>query len=314
MSQKILLVQLASLGDCLFVTTIAKQIKEIDYPKCHLTWMITSRCRQVIKNNPFIDNVIEIPLNNLKDIQGSRNSIAQYMNANNYSALYDKIFVTDFTKENAKNWYGTTRSSLFRSYPHELKINPQPIIFLDDTEKKNVATFCMHKKITDRTFNILVEYAPQSGQSRLNFHRVMYIANQIVAKAHPPKIILSSVKAFDTGNENIIDASSLSWRENAELANYCDLIVGCSSGISWLCTSNATKQLPFIQVIDPNYMNGRFSASMKLDFLYFGIETANLIEMWNPTDEQLKDCILKAIIDMPGAKKKYDIDNELLFC
>ena len=63
---KILLVQLGSTGDCLFVTTIARQIKEVDYPGCHLTWVIGSRYKPAIINNPHVDEILEIPVNNIR--------------------------------------------------------------------------------------------------------------------------------------------------------------------------------------------------------------------------------------------------------
>ena len=37
---KVSLVQLDANGDCLYATTIARQIKQ-DYPGCHLTWWIS---------------------------------------------------------------------------------------------------------------------------------------------------------------------------------------------------------------------------------------------------------------------------------
>src|SRR6185312_12562801 len=175
---KVLLVQLASNGDCLFVTTIAKQIKEIDYPGCHLTWLIGSMCVQVVKNNPYIDNTIQIPFS-MGDLALERSKIGEHIeNAGGYEE-FDKIFITDYTKENLKNWFGTTRSSLFRSYPHALKINPQPLIYLTDEEKSNVAEFCKKNSITDNTYNILFECAPQSVQSQMTFSRAKQIAEHL---------------------------------------------------------------------------------------------------------------------------------------
>ena len=45
--KNILLVQLFSNGDCLYATTIARQIKQ-DYPGCKLTWAIASFCKDII--------------------------------------------------------------------------------------------------------------------------------------------------------------------------------------------------------------------------------------------------------------------------
>jgi hypothetical protein len=305
---KILLVQIASNGDCLFVTTIARQIKEIDYPGCHLTWLIGSKYARVILNNPYIDDVIQIPLNEVGDIQNQRDKINEYVeNAGGYYQ-FNKIFITDYVALNKKNWFGTTRSSLFRSYPHPLKIDPQPLIYLTDEEKNNVSDFCKKHAVTDNTFNILFECAPQSGQSLMTFQRAKQLAEQLADQNKNIKFILTSNQSFVSANPNIIDGSVISWRENAELANYCHLLVGCSSGISWLCTSNWTKPIPFIQAINPNYQLGL--ASMKIDFKFWGVKGRKLIELNNPTDDVLRKCIVATSINnFETAQKKYDSKN-----
>jgi hypothetical protein len=289
---RVLLVQLASLGDCLFVTAIARQIKEIDFPGCHLTWLIGSRYTPAIENNPYVDSVIEIPLSSIDDIEKQRNLISEHIFYFGGYDNFDQIFITDYTPLNMGNWFGTTRSSLFRSYPYKLKVNPQPIIYLTDEEKVHVAVFCDVNSINGSSYNILFECSPQSGQSLMTLEKAKEIAKQIVSKNHKIKIILSSNQPFVSNNPNIIDGSIISWRENAELANYCNLVVGCSSGISWLCTSQWTKHLPIIQIINPHYSGRRFSASMKIDFKYFGIDTTNLIELYNPSEYILQECIL----------------------
>lgn len=307
---RVLLVQLASMGDCLFVTAIARQIKEIDFPGCHLTWMIGSRYTPAIKNNPYVDAVIEIPLISLNDNYEQRILINEHTaNAGGYKK-FDKIFVTDYTTANFKNWFGTTRSALFRSYPYELKVNPQPIIYLTDEEKERVAEFCSKNNIDDTSYNILFECSPQSGQSLMTLDKAKRIAAQTTIKNKNVKFILTSNQSFVSDNPNIIDGSVISWRENAELANFCNLMVGCSSGISWLCTSQWTKPLPFIQIVNPGYMKGNFSASMKIDFRYFGIVTNNLVELYNPSEDLVQACILSACKnDFESIRRKYDVND-----
>lgn len=309
---KILLVQLGANGDCLFVTTIAKQIKEIDYPGCHLTWMIGYRYKHVIENNPFIDKIIEVPIFTLTDTYAFRDRIPELIKEE--KKKYEHVFVTDYTTENYQNWYGTTRSSLFRSYPHKLKIRPEPLIFLNEFEKKQVAEFCKKHKITSNSFNILFECAPQSGQSKMTLEIAQQIACEIATIRPQCKFILSSDTTFESNNKCIIDASSINWRANAELVNNCNLFVGCSSGISWLCTTNWSKKIPFIQIINPGYMSGKISASVKMDFKYFGLNTSNIIEMQNPSHKKIVDCILGVIDgEFQNSKKNYDSDQNSVF-
>lgn len=306
---RILLVQLGANGDCLFVTTIAKQIKEIDYPGCNLTWMIGKRYRQVIKNNPFIDRIVEVPIQDITDTKYFRERIPELIESESKIYSYDHVFVTDYTYINYDKWFGTTRSSLFRCYPHSFKINPQPLIFLDYEEQIQVNLFCNTNNITDSTYNILFECAPQSGQSRMNFETAHHIANILVSEIDNCKIILSSPTKFESNNVNIIDGSVISWRCNAELVNYCHLFIGCSSGISWLITSNWCKKIPSIQIIDPNYMQGKISASVILDYTYFGLDTSDIIEMKNPRNVEIISCISEVISgNFQIAKIKSDIN------
>ena len=312
---RVLLVQLASMGDCIMVTAIARQIKEIDFPGCHLTWLIGSRYTPAIKNNPYVDAVIEISLSSITDIHKQKRLINDHIvNAGGYDK-FDKIFVTDYTPINFGNWFGTTRSALFRCYPHKLKVNAQPIIYLTDEEKANVAAFCHKNSINNFSYNVLFECAPQSGQSLMTLEKAKEITGQVLSKNPNIKFILSSNQPFISRNPNIIDGSSISWRENAELANYCNLMVGCSSGISWLCTSQWTKALPFIQIINPHFNREKIlSASMKIDFRYFGIDTKNLIELYNPSDDILQECILSATENkFNQIKNLYDITDNSYF-
>ena len=195
-----------------------------------------------------------------------------------------------------------------------MKLNPQPLIYLTDGEKLSVEKFCCENKIDKFSYNVLFECSPQSGQSLMTFNKAKQLAAQIVSNHKNIKFILSSNEPFTSDNSNIIDGSAISWRENAELANYCNLMMGCSSGISWRCTSQWTKPLPFIQIVNPMYMKGDFSASMKIDFRYFGIDTKNLVELYNPPEDILAACIISASKNnFQIIKEKYDVTDNSYF-
>ena len=288
----ILLVQLGSNGDCLFVTTIAKQIKEIDYPGCTLTWMIGSNCSHIIENNHFIDEKIIIPIKDINDLWYKRNNINDLIQKETITYNFDRIFITDFTIENAKLRFGTTRSTLFRCYNHKITISPEPQIFLINHEIENVYNFCKKNLIIKGENNILFECSPQSGQSNISFEKAIKISEFILSKINDVKIILSSNIKFTHPNKNIIDASVLSIRENAELVNYCNLMIGCSSGLTWLATSNWPKKIQMIQLISPHFKNGIIPASVKTDFEYLGLSLNSLIELYDPNDMLISECIV----------------------
>lgn len=268
---KILLVQLASNGDCLFTTTIAKQIKEIDHPNCELSWLIGTKFKSILDFNPHVDKIETIEIQDLQDMEKARANLDGIIE--NLPYKYDKIYITDHCERNKNNWYGTTRSSLFRSYKHKLKISSQPVIVLSESEIKGVNEFIEKQKLSEAKKVILFECSPQSMQSKLNFEDAVHIAEKIVVKNKDVKIILSSPHEVKNANENIIDASTLSFRQNAELVKHCDLLIGCSSGITWISFSNAAKKIPMIQ-----FINAPAWASVYWDCKYFGIDTQSLIE------------------------------------
>ena len=311
---KILLVQLGSTGDCLFVTTIARQIKEVDYPGCHLTWLIGSRYKPAIINNPHVDEILEIPVNNIEDLAKNRMDIPNLVRKLQDERKFEKIFITDFTHENSDNFYGTTRTSLFRGYPHKIKIPVDPVINLVDSEINRVNKFLFENNLKDSTFNILFECSPQSSQSNMNLEMAKKIAYQVIEKFPFVRVILSSHNKLSDTHQGIIDGSVLTWRENAELTKNCHLLIGCSSGISWLNTSSWSAKLPMIQSINPNYFHATLTASLKIDFQYFGLITDNLIEIADPSEEELLDCISLVIEhDFSKAHSKYRKHREIRF-
>ncbi len=311
---KILIVQLGSTGDCLFVTTIARQIKEVDYPGCHLTWLIGSKFKPAIINNPHVDEILEIPVNNIDELTKNRMDIPNLVRKLKDERKFEKIFITDYTPENYDNFYGTTRTSLFRGYPHKIKIPVEPVINLIDSEIDCVSKFLSENNLTSNTFNILFECSPQSSQSNMNLEMAKKIAYQVIEKFPFARIILSSHNKLSEIHPCIIDGSVLTWRENAELTKSCNLLIGCSSGISWLNTSSWSAKLPMIQSINPTYFGAKITASLKIDFQYFGLSTDNLIEIANPTEEELLDCISLVIgHDFAKAHSKYKNYRKIRF-
>ncbi len=251
--------------------------------------------------------MIEIPIQSAEDVIKHRKLIPYHVAEAQGSGKFNQIFITDYTERNYKNWFGTTRASLFRNYPYPLKVDPKPLLFLDEQEVGRVKQFCFKNNLTADSYNIIFECSPQSGQSLMNPEKAKFIAEQVTAINPNVKFILSSNIPVKSENPNILCGSSLSWRENAELSKYCDLLLGCSSGISWLCTSNWARKLPTIQVINPSYMGGRISASMKADYLYYGLNTDHIIELYNPSDDVLKRCILMVCSgDFKRYKNRYD--------
>jgi hypothetical protein len=285
--KRFLIGQLGSFGDCLYATTVARQIKN-DYPGSHLTWAIGSIYRSILDGNPYVDEIWEFPLSsriNLLDRwQQFENEAVERKNRGDF----DEIFLTQVFPNNLKNFDGTLRSSIFRAYNKPITVSVSPVLRLLPTEVENVRIFAESHHLEMRKHVILFETSPKSGQSFVTLEFALEVSKKIIEKTPDLCVILSSNESVNSPDERIIDGSVLSFRENAELTKYCTLLIGCSSGISWLSTSDWAKQLPMIQLLKKETF---VYASFVHDHEYQGIPTDLIIEMTECSVNTLYLCI-----------------------
>jgi hypothetical protein len=302
-TKRILLVQLYSNGDCLYATAVARQIKQ-DYPGCQLTWMIAKFCKDIITGNPYIDGVLvtdEVPKNDVIAFRKLKKKVLK----EKAEGKWDEVFITHNMDDNQALYDGTIRGMIFGAYPNPITVPVQPVLVLSEEEKQKVKLFAQQNKLQRFRNIILWEYAPQSGQSVLSFDFVMKVAQRITL-IPDTCVILSSANSFPSTGK-IIDASSLSVRENAELTHYCSLLVGCSSGITWISTSSAAKQLPMLQLLDPQ---AYFRNAPSVDFDRYGISTKELIELIQFDEEKIVHAV-KIIVEEGFDKAKENFNESL---
>lgn len=305
--RRILLVQLYSNGDCLYATAVARQIKQ-DFPGCHLTWNIAGSCKNIISQNPYVDEVLvtdEVPKNDIIAFRKLKKKVFREKE----EGKWDEVFVTHNMDDNQALYDGTIRGMIFRAYPKPITVPVQPVLVLSEEETHRVKLFTETNKVQQFKNVILWEFAPQSGQSVLSFDFVRKVAERII-QLPGTCVILSSANSFSS-TEKIIDASILSVRENAELTHYCSLLIGCSSGITWLSTSSAAKQLPMLQLLDPQ---AYFRNAPSVDFNRYGISTNELIELIQFDEEKIVQAV-KTIVEegIITAKEKFNEPLPLQF-
>lgn len=302
-AKKILLVQLFSNGDCLYATTVARQIKN-DFPGCSLTWAIAGFCKNIISENPYVDEVRIINEVQKNDLTAFRKLKKKVFNEK-AEGKWDEVFVTHNMDDNQALYDGTIRGMIFRAYPLPITVPVEPVLVLTPEEKNKVAAFAEENKLQSFKNVILWEYAPQSGQSVLHIDFVMKLASRITS-LQSTCVILSSANSFPSTKE-IIDASRLTIRENAALTHYCHLLIGCSSGITWLDTSSAARFLPMVQLLDPYTA---FLNAPSVDFDRYGIPAEKLIEIIHINETTVFNCIRTIVeTDFETARKTY---NEIL--
>jgi ADP-heptose:LPS heptosyltransferase len=306
-NKKILLVQLFSNGDCLYATTIARQIKG-DYPGCYLTWAIAGFCKTIIANNPFVDEVMEV--NSV--VKNDESAFRRFMNelSRRKSAKeFDELFITQIFGKNQAFYDGSIRSTIFRAYPNIVTVPVQPVLRLFDSEKKKVEDFSLVHNLSSYKYVLLFEFAPLSGQANITRAMTIEIAEKLTVDKSVC-VILSSGNKLEHPNENVIDGSVLTLRETAALTHYCTMLIGCSSGITWASTSDAAKVLPMIQIMNPktNWLN-----PVSRDFMRFGFNTDSLIELTTINEKEITNCIEDAIKDFKSARGKYNHEIQMNF-
>jgi hypothetical protein len=291
--KRILLGHLASFGDCLLATPIARQIKE-DYPGCVLTWAVGSMYRPAIEGNPYVDEIWEIPLTNRNEMENIWRRFEPEAGRRVAEGEFDEMFLTQINPNNYQNFDGTIRASILRGYPRPITVPLTPVLRLRDDEVARVRRFAEEQGIARWKHVVLFECASRSGQSDVTPSYALDVARRVRERLGDCCFILSSNEKIDSREAGIVDASVLSPRENAELSKYCTMLVGCSSGITWVCTSDWAKKLPTIQVLK---RSTSVYASMAHDALYFGLPDGHIIEMTDSPAQRLADCIREALTE-----------------
>lgn len=285
--KRILLGQLGANGDCLYATAIARQIKQ-DYPGCHLTWAIGQRCRAILQENPYVDEVWEVEQLEHTYSASEWQTFEAEVSERKRRGDFDEVFLTQVSPGNVHNYVGSIRASIFRGYPRPITVPVAPVLHLTTEEKNKANDFLQLHDLGDKKQVVLFECSPKSEQSRVNPDYALSFARLLVAKYPDAVIILSSNRAIASDHANIIDGSMLSLRETAGIISHCSLLIGCSSGITWIATSEGIQAPPMIQLLVPDLI---ISNSVAYDYESRGVSTQSIIEMIDYPVERLVRCV-----------------------
>lgn len=297
---RILLVQLYSNGDCLYATAVARQIKK-DFPGARLTWAISSSCKSIIAHNPYVDDVMEVTEVQKNDVAAFRRFRKKIIELK-HNGSFDEVFITHNLDRNHAYYDGSIRSSILKAYPLPVTVPVTPVLRLTDTEIGNARKFAEKHELEKYKNVILFEFAPLSGQLPITKELAIGIAEDIAVE-YEAAVILSSANKITHTNKAIIDGSQLTLRETAALTHHCTLLLGCSSGITWISTSDAAKQLPMIQLLNPNttWVN-----PVSRDFERFGLPYEQVIEILEVNRTRIVDCVRLAVKDFAMAREKFN--------
>lgn len=294
--KKIILAQLYSNGDCLYATTVARQIKN-DFPGCHLTWAIASFCKSIILNNPFVDETLIVDSVAKNDVAAFRR-FKKEIYSQQKEGFYDEVFIVHNTDTNHAYYDGSIRSSILKAYPHPITVPVQPVLRLFSHEIEKANKFALDNGLENYQDIVLFEYAPQSGQSNITTDFAMTVSEGIVSKGKTA-VILSSANKINHPDKAIIDGSSLTLRETAALSHHCTFLLGSSSGITWITTSEAGKQLPMVQLLNAYT---KWVNPISRDFERFHILNDKVIELLHFDEAKIIECVNVALRNFEQAK------------
>jgi hypothetical protein len=302
---RVLLGQLGSNGDCLYATTVARQVKH-DFPGCHLTWAISSLCRPVIENNPHVDDIWEIPAGEWQQIFGEGWYRFETEAWNRVEkGEFDMAFMTQIAPSNFANYDGTIRPSIFRSYPKPITVPVETVIQLTDEKKEAVDEWIKKSGLSSYEKVVLFECASKSGQSFVTPEYAVAIAKRVIAERPDTCFVLSTHLPIQLDDARLIHGGALGLRETAYLSHYADLFVGCGSGVTVSVTSATAKpNLPNIQILNAK---SSVYASFRHDFEYFGKPSGHFLETTAADVEKVAKAIVMTLEKgIETAKAEYD--------
>ena len=301
MPHRYLILHLNSNGDILYATAIAKQLKTIDDPGCHITWAVASPFKNILLHNPHIDRLWEIPAQNYQDIKDhvfrkTEKEVKQRL----ANGEYDEVICPQLMYENMWRYDGTIRRAVLKAYKGNIT-DITPTLKLAEDEVAAVKEFADKNNLSSYKHVILFECSPLSGQSKVTPAFALKICEHF--RQSDIAFILSSNKKIETTLENVFDGSELSYRQNAELTKYCSLLIGCSSGITWISTSDWARPLPMLQ------LNSTGINPVGRDLKREGKDTSGLVEIFEFDDKIVSECLALILSgNISSAKKKYNQD------
>ena len=284
---KILLGQLTANGDCVYATILARQLRH-DNPDAHITWAVSSQCAGLLKNNPDIDETWEIPVQgwNAHELMWrvfEREAVKRYLRRE-----FDEILLSQVWPDNARNYDGTVRPSILRSFGRPITVPIENVIRMTDREIETVSAFVADAGIDAFEHRILFECSSRSGQSFVTPDIAQDIADKIYAILPDATVIFTTNEAMTLRDERSRYAGDLSLREIAHLTHSCSLFVGAGSGCTVLATSTAAKPLPFVLLLKADTS---VFASFAHDFEYFDIVHPGIVEMTDEDPGRIASCI-----------------------
>jgi hypothetical protein len=278
----------------LYSTPIARQLKSDHGDNCRITWAVSSKCKNILLNNPYIDNLWIIELQNFTELSKVWEETLDIATKKKNSGEYDEIIIPQIIDENKSYYTGSIRELTLKSYKDKFNVPLTPVLNLTTEEIKNVGDFICDNGIINYKNIILFECEPQSNQFDITPVDAVKISKKILTSNPDTCFIITSSEKINSSDPRIIDGSILTLRENAELIKYCNLLLGCSSGITWLSRSSwcIDHKINTVQFLKTKTI--WFNSLLK-DHAKFNFDSSNILELYNPSFSDIEKCLINIL-------------------
>lgn len=299
---RILLGQLGANGDCLYATILARQLRH-DYPRAHITWAISTQCVSLLKNNPDINEIWEVPVSGWDEHAITWRVFEREAARRYIRREFDLVILSQIWPSHFENYDGTIRPSILRSYQRPITVPIENVIRLSDEEVENVERFAREADLHSYEHRILFECSSKSGQSFVTPEFAQAVADEVYRRLPSSTVIFSTHLPMSLRDPRSRYAAKLSLREIGFLTNHCSLFVGCGSGQTVAATSTVSKPLPMIQILSSSTS---VYASFAHDFEYFGITNRPVLEITDEDPKYTASCIVSLCKEgLTVAKAKF---------
>jgi hypothetical protein len=248
--------------------------------------------RHVIDHNPHVDEVWEISLDRRDAMAPVWSSFEQEARERCKRNEFDDAYFTQISPAHYENFDGTVRASIFRGYPRPITVPVTPVIRLGNDEIERVTTFVRQHHLGEDGPAIIFECSPLSGQSFMTPQWAVDLAKGLQRFLPGIRVVMSSAIPPGSDCTALVDGSTLRFREFAELTRHCALLVGCSSGLTWLCTSDAARPIPMIQLLSKKVA---MYGAVVHDLQYWGLPHEHVIEIFDEKPELALQCVVELL-------------------
>jgi hypothetical protein len=276
MVQRILLGQLGANGDCLYTTILARQLRA-DYATAEIVWAISTQCKDIPSNNPYVDRVMEIPVPDWSYHELAWKVFEREALNGRRRHEFDAVYLSQIWPNNFQNYDGTIRPSILRAYGKPLTVPIENVIQLTDAELERVDQFAKIHRLGESEHCLIFECSSKSGQSFVNPKNALDIADKIYELLPSARIVFSTNLDIVVDDSRSVSASALSLREISALTHHATLFLGAGSGCTVAVTSTAARPLPIVLLLKKTTS---VFASFAHDAEYFG-QDRHILELTN---------------------------------